>query len=115
MTFKPTHVGEVKIFFTFFLSLFFNRTYQIFIQIFWTRSIFHKAHFVSKLRTLLCQKLITGLLEQHTSVIYYQNCVALNNYRNQCAYVVEIHAPIYVLPQRGEWIRDYPRELDNSE
>ena len=27
-----------------------------------------------------CQKLITGLPEQHTSGIYYQNYVALNNY-----------------------------------
>ena len=36
------------------------------------------------------QKLITGLLMHNTSGIYYQNYVALNNYRNQCAFVVKI-------------------------
>ena len=30
---------------------------------------------------------------QHTSDIYYQNYVILNNYRDQCAYVVEIWLP----------------------
>ena len=43
----------------------------------------------SKLLKLMLSEINYRTIEQHTRG-NYQNYVALNNYRNQCAYVVEI-------------------------